>query len=440
MRIQSLVYLGNFFFGNDGMGNLALILFGEGVVFFLILIFIDYRMWRMALYTVLDVVESRDKGPPQQDVDTDVAETTEIARSISPMEVNEQHRVLLKDVTKKYGQHTAVNKLNLGMKHGECFGLLGANGAGKTTIFKMMTGELPVTKGDIYVNGQHMKKNLTKVMYNYELFGHVIFISNNTSEFQFVDIFTSAERSEGCGKLSENMKLQYGKYLEGSDSSSSLKPYVQINKGHHNLIINKLRNNQSTSSSLNIFTCTYERMGYCPQFDSIPQYMTPKEVLSMFSLIRGIPRKQIEDVTCDMAKELKLTEHFKKKINSCSGGTKRKVSACIALLGNPLVVFLDDPTTGIDPESRRKLWDMISWLRTAGSTVVLTSHSMEECEALCTNLAIMANGQLQYLGSAQYLKNKYGQVYILSIKIKESPLKHTSDMASIEAYVLDKFP
>ncbi|XP_069685914.1 phospholipid-transporting ATPase ABCA3-like [Periplaneta americana] len=181
-------------------------------------------------------------------------------------------------------------------------------------------------------------------------------------------------------------------------------------------------------------------MGYCPQFDSIPQYMTPKEVLSMFSLIRGIPRKQIEDVTCDMAKELKLTEHFKKKINSCSGGTKRKVSACIALLGNPLVVFLDDPTTGIDPESRRKLWDMISWLRTAGSTVVLTSHSMEECEALCTNLAIMANGQLQYLGSAQYLKNKYGQVYILSIKIKESPLKHTSDMASIEAYVLDKFP
>ena len=89
-----------------------------------------------------------------------------------------------------------------------------------------------------------------------------------------------------------------------------------------------------------------------------------------------------------------------------SGGNKRKLSTAIALVGNPPIVLLDEPTTGMDPTTRRYLWNVLTAVVEEGGSIVLTSHSMEECEALCTRLTIMVNGSFKCLGSIQHLKNK----------------------------------
>merc|ERR1711916_124243 len=90
-----------------------------------------------------------------------------------------------------------------------------------------------------------------------------------------------------------------------------------------------------------------------------------------------------------------------------------------AVIGDPPIVFLDEPTTGMDPAARRYLWDTITEMmrEKGGRTIVLTSHSMEECEALCTRVGIMVNGTFQCLGSTQHLKNKFGAGYTLMAKV-----------------------
>jgi len=113
-----------------------------------------------------------------------------------------------------------------------------------------------------------------------------------------------------------------------------------------------------------------------------------------------------------------------------SGGNKRKLSTAVALIGDPRIIFLDEPTTGMDPVARRQLWDTIELVRANGQAIVLTSHSMEECEALCTRLAVMVNGRFKCLGSAQHLKNKFGQGYTLIAKIHRSSPQHPTSTAS----------
>jgi ATP-binding cassette subfamily A (ABC1) protein 3 len=103
-----------------------------------------------------------------------------------------------------------------------------------------------------------------------------------------------------------------------------------------------------------------------------------------------------------------------------SGGNKRKVSVSIAFLAKPSLIFLDEPSAGWDAVSKRYLWSIINKAKDLGVCIVLTSHSMEECEALCTKLAIMVNGQFQCLGSIQYLKKKFGKGYSLIIKSNQS--------------------
>jgi len=103
---------------------------------------------------------------------------------------------------------------------------------------------------------------------------------------------------------------------------------------------------------------------------------------------------------------------------SFSGGNKRKLSVAIAMLGNPPIVFLDEPSTGMDPEARRFMWNVISRISTQRkrSSIILTTHSMEEAEALSTKIAIMVSGELKCLGSVQHIKNKFGRGYEIEIK------------------------
>lgn len=92
-----------------------------------------------------------------------------------------------------------------------------------------------------------------------------------------------------------------------------------------------------------------------------------------------------------------------------SGGNKRKLSTAVALMGYGRCIFLDEPTTGVDPAAKRQVWRAIRKATRSGRSVVLTSHSMEECEALCSRLTVMVNGQFMCLGTPQHLKNKFSE-------------------------------
>ncbi|CAH3162242.1 unnamed protein product [Porites evermanni] len=119
-----------------------------------------------------------------------------------------------------------------------------------------------------------------------------------------------------------------------------------------------------------------------------------------------------------------------------SGGNKRKLSTAISLVGDPPVVFLDEPTTGMDPVARRLVWDALSRVRADGRCIVITSHSTEECEALCTRLAIMVNGRLKCLGSPQHLKHKFGEGYTLLARVSSN----TPDTAPLKQFIESSFP
>eukprot|EP00435_Cladocopium_sp_Y103_P004548 s4204_g1.t1 len=121
------------------------------------------------------------------------------------------------------------------------------------------------------------------------------------------------------------------------------------------------------------------RLGYCPQFDAIPDKLTVRETIQLFARIRGIPRADVVSVADSMIARMCLEAHEKQLCEYLSGGNKRKLSTALALIGEPDVVLLDEPSTGVDVGARRFLWEVIGDIRRSGHAVVLTSHSMEDC-------------------------------------------------------------
>lgn len=165
----------------------------------------------------------------------------------------------------------------------------------------------------------------------------------------------------------------------------------------------------------------YQDIGYCPQFDALLDDLTGRETLHIYCLLRGVRRARINRIIEDLAKSFGFMKHLDKPTMTYSGGNKRKLSTAIAVIGSPSVIYLDEPTTGMDPAARRQLWNMVCRIRDSGKSIVLTSHSMEECEALCTRLAIMVNGEFKCIGSTQHLKNKFSKGLILKIKVRRAP-------------------
>ncbi|KAF5274074.1 hypothetical protein FQR65_LT04472 [Abscondita terminalis] len=164
-----------------------------------------------------------------------------------------------------------------------------------------------------------------------------------------------------------------------------------------------------------------ENVGYCPQFDAINEVLTGREMLHLFAELRGISDGVEQEVNMWLH-ALGLDEYADKLCGKYSGGNKRKLSMAIALIGSPLLVMLDEPTSGVDPVSRRKLWDTLNVIQhqEIKPSIILTSHSMEECEALCNKLAIMKSGELECYGTIPKLKEKYGQGFTVMLKLKSS--------------------
>ncbi|KAK4327951.1 hypothetical protein Pmani_001612 [Petrolisthes manimaculis] len=161
-----------------------------------------------------------------------------------------------------------------------------------------------------------------------------------------------------------------------------------------------------------------QNIGYCPQFDAFLGDLTGVEMLELMGRLRGLREESLRELVGSLVIEVGLTECANRPSSTYSGGNRRKLSTGMALIAQPQLVFLDEPTSGVDPTSRRRVWAAVSQAVSRGQSIVLTSHSMEECEALCSRIIIMAKGNLRCVGTPAHLKAKYGQGYSLQIKLK----------------------
>ncbi|XP_076222279.1 ATP-binding cassette sub-family A member 17 isoform X2 [Nomia melanderi] len=244
---------------------------------------------------------------------------------------------LVYELSKSYGKLMAVKEISFRVKQRECFGLLGVNGAGKSTTFRMLTGEEIPNSGTMYL-----------------------------------------------GK---------------SDIHTDRKKYLA-------------------------------QMGYCPQTDALLRSLNAFDHLRLFALLRGIPKSKVDLEVNKWINRLNLNACMSQPSSTYSGGNKRRLNIAMSLIGNPTLVLLDEPTTGVDPAARRSLWNILQSCQAMGQAIILTSHSMEECEALCNRLVIMVKGQLVCIGASQELKQRFGAGYDILIKL--NPNRSDDDVANIK--------
>jgi ATP-binding cassette subfamily A (ABC1) protein 3 len=190
-------------------------------------------------------------------------------------------------------------------------------------------------------------------------------------------------------------------------------------------------------SILSEFSQGATHLGVVTQNNSLWDRLSVEAHLKLFARLRGVPEDMVHKVVDGTIDQLELTPHRKKLAMRLSGGMKRKLCVAIALIGDPEVVLLDEPSAGLDPVSRRNLWSVI--LRTMSHrAVILTTHSMDEAEALCQRIGIMVQGQLRALGTKQHLKNKFGSGFELVVKLNVTDLAR--QIEEMNAFVDTMFP
>ena len=148
-------------------------------------------------------------------------------------------------------------------------------------------------------------------------------------------------------------------------------------------------------------------IGVCPQEAAIYKFLTGKENLKLFGHLHGMQKKEIEERAEYLLKILDFEDASQRKVKGYSGGMLRKLNMLIALIHDPKIAFLDEPTVGMDPRARRNVWEFISSLKNQKKTIILTTHYMEEAEALSDRVGIIDYGELIALGPPKELIKKY---------------------------------
>lgn len=221
--------------------------------------------------------------------------------------------ISVSNLTKTFGDFTAVNDISFEVAKGEIFGFLGANGAGKTTAIKMLIGISKPSSGEATVAG-----------------------------------FDIAKQSEMVKK----------------------------------------------------------NIGYMSQKFSLYDDLTIKENITFFGGIYGLSRKEIKEKTAVLIAELELEEVANQLVGALPLGWKQKLSFSVALLHEPKIIFLDEPTGGVDPITRRQFWEMIYAQAHKGTTIFVTTHYMDEAE-YCDRVSIMVEGKIEALDSPKNLKKQF---------------------------------
>ncbi|MHA2036100.1 MAG: ABC transporter ATP-binding protein [Promethearchaeota archaeon] len=150
-----------------------------------------------------------------------------------------------------------------------------------------------------------------------------------------------------------------------------------------------------------------EIIGLCPQQPAVYQFLNAKENIELFGNLYLVKKELIKERMNKFLNLLGLSEVSKRKVKKYSGGMLRQLNLIVALISEPPILFLDEPTVGLDPRNRRKTWEFINSLKETNKTVVLTTHYIEEAEALCDRVAIIDYGKLIAIGPPKELIEKY---------------------------------
>jgi ABC-2 type transport system ATP-binding protein len=223
------------------------------------------------------------------------------------------YAIKAKNLTKRFGDFTAVDAISFSVAQGEIFGFLGANGAGKTTAIKMLIGLSRPTEGDASIAG--------------------------------FDVYRETE------KIKENI-------------------------------------------------------GYMSQKFSLYEDLTIAENIRFYGGIYGLSRKSIKTKTTEITQKLGLEEYANRLVGSLPLGWKQRLAFAIAGVHEPKIIFLDEPTGGVDPATRRQFWEMIYEAADRGVTIFVTTHYMDEAE-YCNRISIMVDGRIEALGSPAELKQQF---------------------------------
>jgi len=157
-----------------------------------------------------------------------------------------------------------------------------------------------------------------------------------------------------------------------------------------------------------------ERMGVCLQQTVLSEKLQVDETVDLFRRFYRIGRAP-ESVI----QEVELTEKAHARVGTLSGGQKQRLAVACALVGDPELLFLDEPTTGLDPQSRRQVWDIVNAFKAGGRTVLLTTHYMDEAEKLCDRVAIVDHGRIIAEGSPMHLMTSLGGEHVVEIAVRE---------------------
>jgi ABC-2 type transport system ATP-binding protein len=193
---------------------------------------------------------------------------------------------------------------------------------------------------------------------------------------------------------------------------------------------------QPTSGEVSIFGRTWktdaremrEWLGISLQETRLSEKLTVRETVNLFASFYREPRDSKE-----VLEQLQLTEKADAWVGKLSGGQRQRLAVATALVCNPKILFLDEPTTGLDPQSRRQLWDIIRGFQRNGGTVLLTTHYMDEAERLCDRLAIVDHGQIIAEGSPANLIEKLGGHHFVEFSVGGNAAEN-NDGGSLEAW------
>jgi len=158
------------------------------------------------------------------------------------------------------------------------------------------------------------------------------------------------------------------------------------------------------------------RLGVCPQQDSLDPELTVLENLTVYARYFGIPRKVARQRATELLEFVQLSERAGDKVEPLSGGMKRRLTIARALVNEPAIVLLDEPTTGLDPQARHLVWDRLFRLKQRGVTLVLTTHYMDEAEQLCDRLVVMDGGRIVAEGSPRELIRRYSTREVVELR------------------------
>ena len=158
------------------------------------------------------------------------------------------------------------------------------------------------------------------------------------------------------------------------------------------------------------------RLGVCPQQDSLDPELTVRENLTTYARYFGIPRRVARERATELLEFVQLAERAGSKVEPLSGGMKRRLTIARALVNEPEIVLLDEPTTGLDPQARHLVWERLFRLKQQGVTLVLTTHYMDEAEQLCDRLVVMDRGRIVAEGSPRALIERYSTREVVELR------------------------